>query len=146
MSARLPYLKYPEALAPLIAMNAYVRKSGLEDLLIDLIYMRVSQINGCTFCMDMHSKDARKAGESERRLYVLSGWREAGDLFTPRERAALAWAEAVTRLGEHGVPQDIFETALAEFGEKGLMDINAAVISINSWNRIGVPLLLPIPR
>jgi AhpD family alkylhydroperoxidase len=145
MSARLTPRKHPEALASLIALDAYVRKSGLETLLIELIYMRVSQMNGCAFCMDMHSKDALKDGENARRLFVLSAWRETGETFTPRERTAFAWAEAVTHLGPHGVPQDTYDATLAEFGEKGLLDLNMAVISINAWNRIGVPFELPLP-
>jgi AhpD family alkylhydroperoxidase len=145
MSARLLVRKHPEALGPLIALDGYVRKSGLEPLLIDLVYMRVSQMNGCAFCMDMHSKDALKAGENARRLFVLSAWRETGAIFTARERTALAWAEAVTHLGAHGVPQDIYDAAVAEFGEKGLMDLDMAVISINAWNRLGVPFTSPLP-
>jgi AhpD family alkylhydroperoxidase len=128
-----------EAVKPLYAMAAYINSCGLERNLIELILMRVSQINGCAYCLDMHSKDARAAGESEQRLYLLQAWRET-TFYSQREQAALAWAEAVTRLDSiHGVPDDVYEQALAEFGEDQLIDLNMAVILINSWNRIAIP-------
>lgn len=138
---RLNYRAFPQALAPLRELQQYVRQSGLEQPLIELVFMRVSQLNGCAYCLDMHSQDARAAGESEQRIYLLHAWREA-PLYTPRERAALAWAEAVTQLGEHGVPDDVFADALAVFGEKGLVDLNMTVVLMNAWNRIGVPYRL----
>ncbi|MDW2982218.1 MAG: carboxymuconolactone decarboxylase family protein [Rhodanobacter sp.] len=131
--------KRPDAVKPLFALSEYVRKSGLEPGLIELVQMRVSQLNGCAYCLDMHSQDARAAGETEQRLYLLQAWREA-PFYSPRERAALAWCEAVTRLDPiHGVPDEVYEEALAEFGEEQLIDLNMAVIAINSWNRIAIP-------
>jgi AhpD family alkylhydroperoxidase len=128
-----------DAVKPLFAMAEYVRKSGLEQNLVELVLMRVSQLNGCAYCLDMHSKDARAAGETEQRLYVLQAWREA-PFYSPRERAALAWCEAVTRLDPlHGVPDEVYEQARAEFDEAELIDLNMAVILINSWNRIAIP-------
>lgn len=138
MSSRLSYRANADALKPLFALASYVRSSGLEPSLIELVLMRASQLNGCAYCMDMHSKDARAAGETEQRLYVLSAWREA-PFYSERERAALAWCEAVTRLGEHGVSDEVYAQALAQFSEKELGDLNMAVILINAWNRIAIP-------
>jgi AhpD family alkylhydroperoxidase len=138
MSSRLSYRANADALKPLDALASYVRSSGLEPSLIELVLMRASQLNGCAYCMDMHSKDARAAGETEQRLYVLPAWREA-PFYSERERAALAWCEAVTRLGEHGIPDEIYAQALTQFSEKELGDLNMAVILINAWNRIAIP-------
>ena len=135
---RLNYRAYPQAIAPLRELQDYVRQSGLEQPLIELIFMRVSQLNGCAFCLDMHSKDARAAGETEQRLFLLHAWRET-PFYSERERAALSWAEAVTRLGEQGVPDDVYAAALASFGEKGLIDLNMTVVLMNAWNRIAIP-------
>lgn len=127
------------AIKPLRDLATYVLQSGIERSLIELIQMRVSQLNGCGYCLDMHSKDARAAGETEQRLYLLQVWREAS-VYTTRERAALAWAEAVTRLDPiHGVPDEVHEQARAEFSEEELIDLNMSVILINSWNRIAIP-------
>ena len=125
---------------PLIRLGQEIRERGqLDRKLVELVLMRCSQINGCAFCLDMHSKDARAAGETEQRLYVLQAWREA-PFYTPRERAALAWCEAVTRLDPVlGVPDDVYEQVRAEFDENQLIDLNMAVILINSWNRIAIP-------
>ncbi|HUH55219.1 MAG TPA: carboxymuconolactone decarboxylase family protein [Rhodanobacter sp.] len=137
--SRFNTYKRPEAIKPLLALVDYIKQSGLEQSLIELIQMRASQLNGCAYCLDMHSKDARAAGETEQRLYVLQAWREA-PFYTPRERAALAWCEAVTRLDPvHGVPDDVYEQVRAEFDENQLIDLNMAVILINSWNRIAIP-------
>ncbi|OOG60106.1 carboxymuconolactone decarboxylase family protein [Rhodanobacter sp. C03] len=131
--------KRPDAMKSLFALGEYVRNCGLEQSLIELVLMRASQLNGCAYCLDMHSKDARAAGETEQRLYLLQAWREA-PFYSARERAALAWCEAVTRLDPvHGVPDEVYEQARAQFGEKELIDLNMAVILINSWNRIAVP-------
>lgn len=136
---RFNVYKRPDATKPLLALADYVRNSGLEQSLIELVLMRASQLNGCAYCLDMHSKDARAAGETEQRLYVLQAWREA-PFYSARERAALAWCEAVTRLDPiHGVPDDVYEQARAEFDEAELIDLNMAVILINSWNRIAIP-------
>jgi AhpD family alkylhydroperoxidase len=127
------------AIKPLRDLATYVLKSGIERSLVELIQMRVSQLNGCGYCLDMHSKDARAAGETEQRLYLLQVWREA-PVYSARERAALAWAEAVTLLDPiHGVPDDVHEQARTEFSEEELIDLNMAVILINSWNRIAIP-------
>lgn len=127
------------AIKPLRDLATYIQQSGIERSLIELIQMRVSQLNGCGYCLDMHSKDARAAGETEQRLYLLQVWREA-PCYTPRERAALAWAEAVTLLDPlHGVPDAVYEQVRAEFSADDLIDLNMAVILINSWNRIAIP-------
>jgi AhpD family alkylhydroperoxidase len=141
MSSRFSYRANAEAIQPLYALNAYVRSSGLESSLIELVQMRVSQLNGCAYCLDMHSKDARAGGETEQRLYLLQAWREA-PFFSERECAALAWCEAVTRLGEHGVSDAVYEQARAQFSEKELGDLNMVVILINAWNRIAIPFRL----
>src|SRR6476620_9601603 len=130
------------ALKAIYGLGAYLAKSGLETSLLDLIYFRVSQINGCAFCLDMHSKDLRAMGETEQRLYVLDAWREA-PFYTDRERAALAWAEAVTRLEKNNVPDDVYEEALTEFSEEELVDLTMAVNGINSWNRLNVAFRTP---
>ena len=128
-----------DAVKPLFALAEYVKSCGLEQNLIELVLMRVSQLNGCAYCLDMHSKNARAAGETEQRLYVLQAWREA-PFYSPRERAALAWCEAVTRLDLiHGVPDEVYEEARSQFSEAELIDLNIAVILINSWNRIAIP-------
>ena len=137
--SRFNATKRPAATKPLLALVEYVRGCGLEQNLIELVFMRVSQLNGCAYCLDMHSKDARAAGETEQRLYLLQAWREA-PFYSARERAALAWCEAVTRLDPiHGVPDEVYEQARAEFDENQLIDLNMAVILINSWNRIAIP-------
>jgi len=136
---RFDVTKRPDAIKPLLALSEYVKNSGLEANLIELVLMRVSQLNGCAYCLDMHSKDARAAGETEQRLYLLQAWREA-PFYSPRERAALAWCEAVTRLDPiHGVPDEVYEEARAQFSAEELIDLNMAVIVINGWNRIAIP-------
>ncbi len=125
------------AMKALYAMGIYLGKSPLEQPLLNLIYFRVSQINGCAFCLDMHSKDLRAKGETEQRLYVLDAWREA-PFYTDRERAALAWAEAVTKIPGGQVPDDIYNEASKQFGEEELIDLTIATIAINSYNRINI--------
>ena len=142
MSKRLSFMKYPKALKPLLDFSAAMHESGLEAPLVELVLMRVSQINGCAYCMDMHSKDARAAGETEQRLYVLAGWREAS-FYSERECAAFEWAEAVTRLGEHGVPDAVYERARASFSEEELLSLTLLVGLINTWNRINVAFQTP---
>jgi AhpD family alkylhydroperoxidase len=120
-------------------MKAHIDRSGLENSLAHLVMLRASQLNGCAYCIDMHSKDARAGGETEQRLYLLQAWRETS-LYSARERAALAWCEAVTRLDPiHGVSDEVYEQTRAEFNERDLLDLNLLVIMINSWNRIAVP-------
>ena len=138
MSKRLDYTTFSSILKPLFAMASQLRHSGLEQPLIELVLLRVSQINGCAYCIDMHTKDARAAGETEQRLYLVQVWREAASMYSERERAALAWAEAVTRLGEHGVSDEVYEQATAAFSNEELVHLNMAVVMINSWNRFGV--------
>src|ERR1700742_910169 len=125
------------ALKAMFGLSAYLAKSGLEPALLHLIEFRVSQINGCAYCLDMHSKDLRAAGESEQRLYVLEAWRES-PFFSERERAALAWAESVTLLHEGHVPDDVFEQARAQFSEAEIVDLTMAVVAINGWNRLNI--------
>jgi AhpD family alkylhydroperoxidase len=128
----------PEALRAMAALERHVAtESGLERSLLELVKMRASQINGCAYCLDMHSKDARANGESEQRLYVLSAWREA-PFYTARERAALAWAEAVTLISAGGVPDDLFAEAREQFSEHELVELTMAVITINGWNRLAI--------
>ncbi|MFK0089718.1 carboxymuconolactone decarboxylase family protein [Pseudomonas sp. NPDC090755] len=115
-----------------------LQKCGLPKELIDLVYLRVSQINGCAFCIDMHSRDLVKLGLTVERLVLVSVWRDAGALFTSRERAALAWAETVTRVAETGVPDDDYVEAAAEFNDKELADLTYAIGLMNAFNRFGV--------
>jgi AhpD family alkylhydroperoxidase len=138
MSSRLSSAPAPEAIKPLFALHRYVHSGSLEPALIELVLMRASQLNGCAYCMDMHSKDARAAGETEQRLHVLPAWREA-PFYSDRERAALAWCEAVTRLDPHGVSDEVYDMARTQFSERELGDLNMAVILINAWNRIAIP-------
>ncbi len=127
----------PEGVAALGKVEAYVRKSGLERSLLELVKTRASQINGCGYCLDMHTKDARAAGETEQRLYVLPAWREA-PFFTPRERAALEWTESLTLLATNDVPDDVYERVKQHFDDKELVDLTLAVTMINTWNRLAV--------
>jgi len=135
----------PGALQAMLGLEAYVAKSGLEKPLLELLKIRASQLNGCAFCLDMHGKDALAAGETTQRLLVLSAWREAPTLYTDRERAALAWTEAVTQLGPHGVPDDVYRDARAQFDERQLVDLTMAVVAINGWNRLAVAFHTPLP-
>ena len=116
----------------------YVSRSGLPASLIDLVYLRVSQINGCAYCIDMHSRDLLKAGLPVEHLVLVAAWPEAGSIFDERERAALAWAEAVTHLGDRGVPDSAFEAAAAVFGEKQLADLTIAIGLMNAFNRMAI--------
>ncbi|SEM02120.1 alkylhydroperoxidase AhpD family core domain-containing protein [Chitinophaga rupis] len=131
------FAKGQAAMKSLYGIGIYLAKSSIEERLRNLIYFRVSQVNGCAYCLDMHSKDLRAAGETEQRLYMLDAWRES-PVYTPRERAALAWAESVTSLHEGHVPDEVYEQAHAEFSEEELIDLTLAVIAINSYNRINV--------
>ncbi len=125
------------ALKAMLGIKTYLAKSSLEKNLLHLIDYRVSQINGCAYCLDMHSKDLRHEGESEQRIYLVSAWRET-PLFTDRERAALEWAEAVTELGNGHVPDEVFEKVKKEFSEEELIDLTLAVAAINTWNRLNI--------
>ena len=136
-----PRIKYPEVapdgLKAMLGLEQYARNSGLEHALLELVKTRASQINGCAFCLDMHTKDARAAGETEQRLYSLSAWAET-PFFTERERAALAWTEAVTRVAESQVPDAVYAQARRHFSEKELVDLTLAIVAINGWNRLSV--------
>lgn len=134
--------KGKQTLAPVFGIAAYLARSPIDKKLLHLIEYRVSQINGCAYCLDMHSKDLRHVGETEQRIYLLSAWRE-GDLFTAREKAALAWAEAVTTLPEHQVPEEVYQTAKNEFSDDELLDLTLAVTAINTWNRFNIAFRTP---
>ncbi|HET7584544.1 MAG TPA: carboxymuconolactone decarboxylase family protein [Gemmatimonadaceae bacterium] len=139
MPRRISYDKVaPGAMHAMLGLERYVRESGLEHSLLHLVKMRASQINGCAYCLDMHSKDARADGETEQRLYVLNAWREA-PFYTPRERAALAWTEAVTRIGD-GVSDELLASVREHFNEKELADLTMAIVAINGWNRLAISL------
>lgn len=128
----------PAAYQAMLALEMFVRKSSnLEPSLIELVKMRASQINGCAFCIDMHSKDARAEGETEQRLYALNAWRET-PFFSAREQAALAWAEAVTLVAEEHVPDAVYERARQQFSEEQLVNLTMAVVTINGWNRLAI--------
>lgn len=143
MSARInAYEKGKGAFKALFGLTAYLNSSSLEKNLIELIDYRISQINGCAYCLDMHSKDLRHGGETEQRIYLLSAWRET-DLYTPRERAALGWAEAVTELKDREVSDEVFEAARKEFSEEELVDLTLAVTMINTWNRFNIAFRTP---
>jgi AhpD family alkylhydroperoxidase len=128
----------PEPIKILVQLEAYLKHSTLERPLLELVKLRASQLNGCAYCIDMHTKDARAAGETEQRLFCLNAWREC-PFYTDRERAALEWTEAVTLITHGHVPDDLFERVKAVFSDKELADLNFAVVAINAWNRIAIP-------
>jgi len=132
----------PEAYEAMLALERYLHRCGLERSLIELVKLRASQINGCAYCIDMHTKDARAAGETEQRLYLLDAWRES-PFYSPRERAALAWTEAVTRVSETHVPDNVYKEARQHYSEKELVDLNWVVVAINAWNRLAIPFRFP---
>jgi AhpD family alkylhydroperoxidase len=138
MQARLePQKVAPEAYRAMLGLQSYVNNSGLEPALQELVKLRASQINGCAYCIDMHTKDARANGESEQRLYALSAWRET-PFFTDRERAALAWTEALTLIAEDHAPDGVYEEVRSRFSEKELVALTMAIVAINGWNRIAI--------
>jgi AhpD family alkylhydroperoxidase len=130
------------AAAAMSALQRQVEASGLEPAMLELIKLRASQLNGCAYCIDMHWKDARARGESEQRLYGLDAWREA-PYYTDRERAALAWTEAVTRVADGHVPDEVYRQARAQFGEAELVNLTLAVVAINGWNRFAIAFRSP---
>ena len=130
------YQAAPETIKALVALETQIQASGLEKSLIELVKTRASQINGCAYCINMHTADARKQGETEQRLYLLSAWRES-PLYTDRERAALAWTEALTMLTQ-GVSDEVYAEVSAEFSEEELAYLSSAIAAINVWNRFGV--------
>jgi AhpD family alkylhydroperoxidase len=138
MKARLEYWKVaPGGFKAMMGLESYLHESGLEAPLLHMVKLRASQINGCAYCIDMHWKDARAAGESEQRLYGLDAWGEAG-YYTDRERAALAWTEALTRVTDGHVPDAVFEATRTHFTDKELADLTWAVAAINAWNRVAI--------
>lgn len=139
MTNRIDYAKAsPEGFKAFGGVYVTLQKSGLPKELIDLVYLRVSQINGCAFCIDMHSRDLLKSGLDVDKLVLVPVWRDAGQLFDARERAALAWAETVTRVAETGVPDADYETASTEFNDKELADLTFAIGLMNAFNRFGI--------
>jgi AhpD family alkylhydroperoxidase len=139
MTQRLDYASAsPAGMKALGGVYGYVAQSGLPAQLVDLVYLRVSQINGCAFCLDMHSRDLLKAGIAVEKLVLVQAWREAGALFSTEERAALAWAETVTNVAETGVPDSAFQEASSQFGEKALADLTIAIGLMNAYNRLGI--------
>lgn len=145
MHQRLDYqLASPEAFKAMLHVEQQVHRSGLEESLLELVKTRASQINGCAWCLDMHTKDALALGETEQRLLLVPVWREA-QCYTDRERAALAWTEALTEVcNTRDVPDDVYEMARAQFSEKELVDLTLAVIAINGWNRLNVAFRTPV--
>ena len=138
MSQRIHYMQQsPELFRKFVEFSMVAEKGAIEEPVRDLVAIRASQINGCGFCLDMHVKQARLHGERELRLHHLAIWRES-TLFSPRERAALAWTEALTRLSEHGVADDVYDRVRNELSEKELSDLTFSVMAINAWNRVNV--------
>ena len=143
MNPRIDYTKIePGAMHAMLGLGKYVGQSGLEPALLDMVNLRASQINGCAYCIDMHWKDLRAAGETEQRLYGLDAWAES-PYYTDRERAALAWTEAVTRLEDGHVPDPVFEAARRFFSEAELVALTLAVVAINGWNRLNIAFRTP---
>ncbi|HET7208193.1 MAG TPA: carboxymuconolactone decarboxylase family protein [Terriglobales bacterium] len=138
MEERIQYAKVaPGAYHAMLGLEKYLHECGLEEGLLHLIKLRASQINGCAYCLDMHWKDLRSIGENEQRLYSLDAWEEC-PYYTDRERAALAWTEAVTRVSETRVPNEVYERVRKQFSEKELADLTLAVATINAWNRLSI--------
>ncbi len=143
MSPRLDFFKIsPQGVAALRQLEGYLSGCGLEQSLLELVKTRASQINGCAYCLDMHTKDARAAGETEQRLYALAAWRET-PFFNERERAALAWTEAVTRVSEMHDDDALYAELRKRFSEKEIVDLTFAIVAINGWNRLAIPFRSP---
>jgi AhpD family alkylhydroperoxidase len=138
MKARINLMQVnPGVVQAMLGLERQVRHAGFDHKLLDLVRMRASQINGCAYCLDMHSKDARAAGETEQRLYGLSAWRET-PYYSARERAALEWTEALTLVAESGIPDDVYERVREQFSEDELVHLSLAIVAINGWNRLNV--------
>ncbi len=141
---RIDYGKvFPAASRAMVGLEEGVAAGGLEPGLLELVKMRASQLNGCAYCLDMHSKDARARGEDEQRLHVLAAWREA-PFYSERERAALAWCEALTLLPQTGAPDDVYEQLRGEFSEDEIVALTLAIVAINGWNRFAVGFRSPV--
>ena len=140
MEPRINYAKVaPGVVETMLGLSNYLRKSGLDESLLNLVYLRASQINGCAFCIDMHWKDLRAAGENEQRLYGLDAWEES-PYYSDGERAALAWTEAVTNIRVGHVPDEVYEHVRKSFTEKELADLTLAITTINGWNRLNIAM------
>jgi AhpD family alkylhydroperoxidase len=138
MEPRLDYIKAsPDGYKAMAQLEAFVRHSGLEAKLLELVKIRASQLNGCAFCLDMHTKDARAKGETEQRIYMLNAWREA-PFFTDKERAALAWTEAITNIQQGHAPDEVYEVLSQQFTEQERVNLTWAITTINAWNRIAI--------
>src|SRR5262245_30320543 len=138
MKARIDLMRVnPGVIHAMLGLERQVRQAGFEDKLLDLVRMRASQINGCSYCLDMHSKDARANGETEQRLYGLNAWRET-PYYSTRERAALEWTEALTLVSEAHVPDEVYERVREQFTEDELVHLSLAIVAINGWNRLNV--------
>ena len=131
------YQAAPDTINALVALENQIQATGLEKSLIELVKIRASQINGCAYCINMHTQDARKRGESEQRLYLLNAWREA-PVYTDRERAALAWTEAVTLISETHAPDDVYNEVRTHFSEAETVNLTMLIATINSWNRLAI--------
>jgi len=143
MEPRLNYQTAdPEAIKGMYQLEHYVKTSGLDQKLVHLLKVRASQLNGCAFCLDMHTKDARALGETEQRLYTLDAWRET-PFFTDQERAALAWTEALTNIQQGHAPDDVYEELKRHFPEKDIVSLTLAITTINAWNRISIGFRVP---
>ena len=146
MSPRInAFAVHPEALKPMTALEEHLAKSDLGHTLVELVKTRASQINGCAFCLHMHTADARAGGESEERLHLLAAWWESS-LYTERERAALAWTEALTRVADSKAPDEAYEPLKAHFSDKEIVDLTVLIMTINAWNRLAVGLRTQHPR
>ena len=139
MTKRLDYNQIaPAGIKALSGVYGYIMQSGLSAVLVDLVYLRISQINNCAYCLDMHTRDLLKKGQKIEKLALVQAWAEAGNLFDERERAALAWAETVTRVAETGIPDQAYQAARAVFGERELVDLTIAVGLMNVYNRLAI--------
>jgi len=141
----VPFKLAPEAYKAMTALEAAIKASGLEHSLIELVKMRASQINGCAYCIHMHSTDARKSGETEMRLYMLNAWRES-TLYTARERAALAWTESLTLIAATGAPDSDYDLVKAEFSEAEQVNLTMLIGAINAWNRLAIGFRMAHPK
>jgi len=145
MTTRIDFTKVaPQAAAAMFGLERYLHGCGLEASLLNLVKLRASQINGCAYCLDMHAKEARAAGETEQRIYVPNGWPEA-PFYSAREGAALAWTEALTLVSRDQVPDPVYDAAREQFSERELVDLSLAVVAINGWNRLVIGLRSAVP-
>ncbi len=145
-TAHGPRLEYasvaPQGLKGLLEIEKYIHASALDPTIFELVKMRASQLNGCAFCLDMHSKDARARGESEQRLYLLPAWRETG-FYSPAERAALAWCESLTLVSERGAPENLYRDLEENFDQEEIAALTFAIVAINGWNRLSIGFAAP---